>query len=504
MDVQSVEAVLAEVGKAFRLCRFYPSTHPSVQQALSELAAALPALTAIGLVDFAIAPTGFILGTTPIARRNPPVQELAGLLYAQGHRGMQIQPGVTADEFAALIRMAGGTGNKSMQALGAQATAPPLPHIKLEKAVRRMSAAARAAAGGLASSGGGLGDGSSPGRRSTGVFRPDALPPDIEASRLVTMLEVAAPAEAPRMLTRLAEVSMDLADRHDVVGVARTIRAIAHARASGPPEVAEAARQAMAACVTSATITALVSSLADARRAPDERDTVVQALGALGAPAIPLVADSFLTVGSADQRDVLLAVVRLAGEAAVAPIASRVATESRPEAARAYALFLGVIESPSGVPILGTLLQHRDAAVRAAAVTALARIGGPEADRSVAGALRDPSPSVRIEAARGITWAGDRSVSGIVMARLKEETEEAVVVPLLEALGQLKEVRSVALLSDLARGVSGVFQRHPVSVRAAAIRALGRLGTPEARTAVEAHRNDRTPELRAAALEALR
>ncbi len=502
MDTRPVEAVLAEVGKAFRLCRFYPSTHPSVQQALSELAAALPSLTAFGVLELRISPTGFLLGTTPVAHRNPPVQELAGLLYAQGQRGLEVRPGVTADEFAALIRMAGGSGSKSVGAVSAH---PPqaLPHLKLEQVVRKSTAAQRASKAAAAASSAAEADAPAFGARGSGVFRPDALPPEIEASRLETLLAVAVPSEAPRMLARLAEVTRELSARHDVVGVARAIRAIAGSRASAEPEAAEAARRALDACVTDATIAALVSRLGDARLAADDGDTVVQALGALGAPVIPLVADSFLTVESEAQRDVLLAVVRLAGEGAVAPIVARLATESRPEAARAYATFLGAIESPAGLPALDGLAMHADAGVRAAALAALVRIGGPEANRQVIHALRDASPAVRIEAARGVTWMGDRSVTGIIMTRLKEETEEGVVVPLLAALGQLKEVRAVALLAELAKGVSGVFQRHPVAVRAAALRALGAIGTPEARAAVEGYRHDRTPELRSAAIEAL-
>lgn len=503
MEVKPIEAVLAEVGKAFRLCRFYPASHPSVQQALSELSAVLPGLASVGIVELRITPNGFVLGTIPLAQRNPQAQELAGLLYAQGHRGLEIEAGVTADEFAALIRMAGGAGGRSMQAMGAQTQLQALPHIRLEQVARKSAALQRP--GQTGSSAAVLAEGPSLGKRSTGVFRPDALPPEIEAARLATLVEHAAPSEAPRMVARLGEVAGDLAAQHDTVSFAKVVRALARvASRNGPPETAEAARQAMEACVTDGALAGLVSRLGDARLAAADRDTVVQALGTLGARVIPPVADAFLTTESQEQLDVLLAVVRLAGEAAVAPIAARVAAEPRPEAARAYAVFLGVIESPSGIPALSTLTHHPDASVRAAAIAALTRIGGHEANRLVVHALRDASPTVRAEAAKGVAWLGDRSVAGIVMARLKDETEEAVVVPLLDALGGLKETRAVGLLADLAKGVSGVFQRHPVAVRAAAIRALGRIASPEARAAVESHRNDRIPELRAAAEEALK
>lgn len=505
MDVKPIESVLAEVGKAFRLCRFYPSSHPSVQQALSELSASLPSLTNVGVVELRISPTGFLLGATPVAPRNPPVQELAGLLYAQGHCALEIEPGVTADEFAALIWMVGGAGVKSMQSMGVHTQLQSLPHLRLEQAVRQSSSSQRPSAAGTGSSAAAMAEGPSLGRRSTGVFRPDALPPEIEAPRLITLVELAAPAEAPRMLARLGEVAQDLAASRDVVGFAKAARALARAAAGdGPPEVVEAARRAMEACVTDATTGSLISRLEDSKLPADDRDTLVQVLGALGARVVPLVADSFLSVVTQEQRDVLLAVVRLVGEAALAPIGARIAAEPRAEAARAYAVFLGVIESPTSVPVLGTLTEHLNAGVRAAAIASLARIGGPEANRHLVHALRDANPAVRTEAARGIAWTGDRSASGIVMARLKDETETEVVVPLLEALGHLKETRAVSLLSDLANGVSGVFQRHPAAVRAAAIRALGQIGSPEARAAVESHRGDRTPELKAAAEEALK
>ena len=41
MDPKAVESALTEAGKVFRLSRLYPTTHPSVQQALAELAAEL-------------------------------------------------------------------------------------------------------------------------------------------------------------------------------------------------------------------------------------------------------------------------------------------------------------------------------------------------------------------------------------------------------------------------------------------------------------------------------
>ena len=91
MDTRAVESVLTEVAKAFRLCRFYPASHPAVQQAMTDLAAALPALAPVGAVELRIGPAGFALGTTPLLPHNPPIQEFANLLFARGHRSMTVQ-----------------------------------------------------------------------------------------------------------------------------------------------------------------------------------------------------------------------------------------------------------------------------------------------------------------------------------------------------------------------------------------------------------------------------
>jgi hypothetical protein len=500
MDVKPVEAVLVEVGKAFRLCRFYPASHPSVQQALAALSSALPDLANVGTLELRITPTGFSLGTMALGARSPQLQELASLLYAQGHRGLVIEPGVTADEIAALIRVAGGAGGRTSQSLGVQTVPRQLPHIHLEQSARRSAAAPQRRSQSAAV----LAEGPALAHRSTGEFRPDALPPEIEASRLLAQLEQALDQEAPRRLARLGEVATLLADQRQFAPFARCVLVLAKAlRGERTEEVTAAASKAWDACVTSVSIAALVSRLGDSRASPDERDLAVQALGAVGAKAVPLVCDAFLASANEEEREVLLAVVRLAGEDAGPVVASRIQGNERPETARALALLLGAAGGPPVHERLSDFARHRDSSVRRAAVAGLARLGLPESMRLVAGALRDGDPEVRAEAAHGIELYGDHSATPIMLARLKDETDARVVVPLVRAFGGLREVRAVPALIELAKGVSGVFQRHPISVRAAAIAALGAIGTPEARATLEQYRHDRVAELREAAAAAL-
>jgi len=507
MDVRPVEAVLTEIGKAFRLCRLYPSSHPAVQHTLSELAGVLPSLAAVGPIELKIGSVGFTLGVTPLAARNTQIQELAGLLYAQGHRLLALEPGLTADEVALLIQVAGvhGKGRPSV----AGASSAQLVHVRLEKTVARASRATGAVhapgAGAPAPPGRDRASADGPGmaRRSTGVFRPDALPPDIEARRLVAELGTnVAPDAAIRALARLGELLTDLLAMHDVGEMAEIVLVLSRGAVRDEPAVATTARRALAESVPPAALAALLARLADPRAPATERDTAAHALGVLGSRSVPLVVDAFLS-GDDEVRGVLGAVVRRAGEEGVEPILMKMDIDARADHATAYAQLLGATASARAVPALNQLAAHADASVREAAVEAMQRVGGPDAERGLASALRDGAPGVRARAARAVAWLGAAGVAPTLLARLGEEDDQHAAVALIGALGELREPRAVPVLTTLAEGVSGVFRRHTVAVRAAALGALGAIGTPEATLVLRAHADGRHGELREAARAAL-
>ncbi len=89
----------------------------------------------------------------------------------------------------------------------------------------------------------------------------------------------------------------------------------------------------------------------------------------------------------------------------------------------------------------------------------------------------------------------------ILLARLADEDATDVVTALVRALGELRDARAVTRLADLARGGSGLFQRHPASVRVAAVRALAGIGTADALAVVASLKADRNAEIRRAAEE---
>lgn len=500
MDTRAVESVLTEVAKAFRLCRFYPASHPAVQQAMTDLAAALPALAPVGAVELRIGPAGFALGTTPLLPHNPPIQEFANLLFARGHRSMTVQPGVSADEFAALIRQTAGATARSGAALGVSSAAPVLPHILLEGTARRASAAAP-----RPSQSGGMGatassDAAPMGGRSSGVFRPNALPADIEAHRIAALLAVATPSGggAIASLSRLGALAFELAQGRDFATFAEAVATLARWAQSDDPAAAEEARVALAHVLNDGTIAGMVGLAGDPRAGAEARQQALAALGALGERAVPMLFEAYVGAGDEVVRESFGRAITAAGPAAVRHLATRAAADQAAPARAAVVLLGASGAAGEAVPVVVPLVRHADAAMRRAAVAALSRLGGPDAGRQVVGALRDGDAGVRLEAARGAAQLGDRGFGPILLGRLGEEGDEVVLLALIEGLGRLQVGHAVPALADLARG-AGMFQRRAAAVRIAAVRALARLGTPEALTALEPFKTDKNPEVRAAA-----
>lgn len=495
MDTRPVEEILSEIGKAFRLCRLYPPAHPAVQQVLAGLAAALPGLAKSGAVDLRINPSGFALGATPLAQRNTQIQELAGLLYAQGHRALALEPGLGADEIAALIQFVGTTKGRMPTTEGIQVR---FQHLRLDRHGAK-GARSSAAAAPMRASADGLGLGT---RRSTGAFRPDALPPELEARRLAAQVAGAAPDEAVRLLARLEMLAPDLIGHRDWGPLADVVLALACGAGRAESMVREAGARALRAAIPEAAVAGLLSRVTDGQVPGGERDTAAHALGVLGARPVGAVADVYIASDD-DTRAVLGAVIRRAGEDAVEPILMKLDIDAEASHARGYAQLLGMTMSLQAVPALGQFALHGASEVRQAALESLERIGGSDVERILAATLRDEDPGVRARAARAAAWIGAPMLAPILLARLEEEEDDDAAIAFLAALGELREPRAVSTLEHFAEGVSGLFRRHPRDIRLAAVRALGAIGTTDAIEAVRRFAGHRQAELRAAAQEIL-
>lgn len=485
MDPKQAEQTLTAIAKLFRLSRLYPETHPAVARATEELAAALPGLAARGVAEWKVRAQGFFLGQQQVLARNPALTELAQLLYSRGVRVVTVPPGVTTSQAEALIRVATGA---------AGADDPALRPIALVQG-RRPSAASRTLP---ARGAGGRAAPFRPSRRAGREFRPDELPPDIDARRWLDCFGPDGDAMArTAALARLEELADALAELGDLRLTAEVVGTLDRASTAEDPSVPPDRVQALSArLVDGGALAGLVGRVGEPGIAADERRSAVQAVAALSHRAARLVADLYVA-GTPEARAAYLAVARTAGERAVPPLLAYLGDAERDGAAAAADL-LGATGSPAALEGLLACARHESTVVRERAVGALAEIGGPEVGRYVAPLLRDPAPQVRRAAVRALVAAHETGAGPLLLARLEGEEDEEVTIELLAALGRLGGPAVAEAVAGYAE--PGVLRTpYPAAVRVAAARALAALGTPEAQERLRELVDDGEPEVRAIA-----
>jgi hypothetical protein len=156
---------------------------------------------------------------------------------------------------------------------------------------------------------------------------------------------------------------------------------------------------------------------------------------------------------------------------------------------------------------IAELLGHGDAATRRIAVEALVGIRNSPAMEAVQRALTDVDREVRMAAARGLaslhyTPARARLEALLDSARVRDAdlTEK---IAFFEACGAVANPDTVAMLDKMLNGRRLLGKESP-EMRACAAMALGRVGTPAARTSLQRAREASNPMVRTAVLKALR
>src|SRR2546428_1055179 len=197
-NTAGVDRTLGAIGTTFRLMRLYPPTHPAVIEALRQIGEALPALAALGTVEWKVGVTGLHWHGQHLLPRNAQIAELAGLLYARGVRTVTLNPGMTPDHVLALFQVATGSvppgdgalgriafalGRRTAARLerlrtptpasGTSATPDPRAASTPPTAVTAEQSTAAAAEAVMA------------GKRASAAFRPDVLPVDVEGKTAV-------------------------------------------------------------------------------------------------------------------------------------------------------------------------------------------------------------------------------------------------------------------------------------------------------------------------------
>src|SRR2546423_15292686 len=117
-EIAGVDRALGAIGTTFRLTRLYPPSHPAVIESLRQVGDAIPALAALGTVEWKVGVTGLHWHGQHLLPRNAQIAALAGLLYARGVRAVTLNPGMTPDHVLALFQVATGIAPPDDRALG--------------------------------------------------------------------------------------------------------------------------------------------------------------------------------------------------------------------------------------------------------------------------------------------------------------------------------------------------------------------------------------------------
>src|SRR5438093_5251604 len=345
-DTTGLDRALGAIGTTFRLTRLYPPTHPAVQEALRQVGEALPPLAAVGTVEWKVGATGLHSHGQQLLPRNTQIAELAGLLYARGVRTLTLNPGMRADHVLALFKVATGTATPDAQTLGritltlGRRSAARLERMRPPTPAEGVPAVADPASGAVPtasaatpqSAAAAAADTLMAAKRPSAAFRPDALPPDVEAARAVAAVRAATGPEQQRAaVERLAAVAPQLLGLREVAISADAIAALDHVlTAARDPGLLAAIDAAAVALSDRALVERMVRRLGEPHVPAEEREALVTAVGALASLSMGPVLEAFLAA-PVEQRAPFRAAVRKAADRAVEVLQGRLADKRSEE-----------------------------------------------------------------------------------------------------------------------------------------------------------------------------
>src|SRR5256884_658580 len=193
-------------------------------------------------------------------------------------------------------------------------------------------------------------------KRPSAAFRPDALPPDVEAARAVAAVRAAtAPDEQRAAVEKLAAVAPQLLGLREVAPSADAIAALDHLLPEARDPALLAAIDAAALALSDrALVERMVRRMGEAHVPAEERETLVTAVGALASLSMGLVVDAFLAA-PLEQRAPFRAAVRKAARRPAEVLQGRLADKD-PEVVAAAAQFVGLTGGPQARAVAGAPL----------------------------------------------------------------------------------------------------------------------------------------------------
>ena len=266
-------------------------------------------------------------------------------------------------------------------------------------------------------------------------------------------------------------------------------------QADSRAELARVCADALRRVLTPAILRLLPRAAAPNRLRADGIQAVLHHAGEAGASAV--IAHVTLAPTLADRR---LSFEMLLKLPAAVPVLTGMLASPRWHTARNAADLLGQLHAAEAHAALSSALQHGDERVRRAAAHALSKLGTQPAVQALRTALVDPSARVRVQVAGGLGGRKGVKSSTTLTRALDEETDVEVQLAILTALGRLGTPDAVNRLIKAAEPDGRLFKKKPVAFRVAAVHALGEVRSSAARAVLQTLANDKEREVREAVL----
>ena len=250
----------------------------------------------------------------------------------------------------------------------------------------------------------------------------------------------------------------------------------------------------------------MVSSL-DSGVASPPADDLAALVGALQAEAIPTLVRAIPAVPNRQTRDRLAeALDRLVG-ANPGYLVDLLSAEDPMLAAEA-ARIVGRIGLREAEPDLVELSKRPEDVTRQAAIEALAILGSAVGAEALATALSDPGKDIRMAAVKAIEAVRPEGAAGLLAGIVdradQSDRDQGEQMAFMKAYATIAGDEAVPLLARLLNGRKWWGGRRPPSTRTCAARALGVVGSPAARTALQKAASDRAAPVKSAVRVALR
>lgn len=245
--------------------------------------------------------------------------------------------------------------------------------------------------------------------------------------------------------------------------------------------------------------TVLESVVRQERRAasPEITRAYVLALRRMARPVLLRCITALLDTDDARAAD-LVPVLARAGQDGAEAVIEQIAQSSTAEHRTRYLNVLRQLDA--AVPALEQMLRDPRWFVARSAAELLGELHASSSADGIAPLLRHVDDRVRRAATNALVALGSADVLG---AALESEPDAQAKLAIVDALARVPDDSSVQRLAKLAEPDGRIFRRKPATLRIAAVQALARLGTPEARRALEALRGDRERAVREAVSRAL-